>query len=87
MQTLANPPGSYICMTHRAASVLHTSEPTQNTFFNSAARSMQNVLTVAICQEKTVNDVRRDATCVNGNIAQLIFRHGAASCRKTFFKV
>lgn len=54
MQTLANPPGSYICMTHRAASVLHTSEPTQNTFFNSAARSMQNVLTVAICHGKSV---------------------------------
>lgn len=73
-QTLANPPGSYICMTHRAASVLHTSEAAQNTFFNSAARSMQNVLTVAICQGKSVNGVWRDLTCVNENIAQLILQ-------------
>lgn len=68
MQTPANPPGSCICMTHRAASVLHTSELTQNTFSNSAARSVQNVWTVAICHGESVrNDVWRDATSENGN--------------------
>lgn len=81
------PPGSYICMTHRAASVLHASEPTQNTFFNSAARSMQNVLTVAICQGKPVNEVRRDATSVNGNTAQSILAMTLHVAGNTFWRI
>lgn len=71
------PPGAYICMTHHAACVLHTSEPTQNTFFNSVARSMQNVLTVAICQRKTVNGVQQDATSVNGRETFFFCNRGA----------
>lgn len=84
MQTLANPPGSYICMTHRAASVLHASEPTQNTSFilqQDQCRMRVNCchLSGKVCQRGSTrcNKCKWKYCTIN-------LGHDVACCRKHF---